>query len=169
MCRARNLAWICNRFSQRKGPCHGHAGARSAPAERLSGREHGVTSRANLSLAAFARAYIGRALASGCHWHQMSAARWDARSPLTTASGCLIPKSNCKLPRASNPRKLAITKLAPRSNRSASTARDFFYGRLFQVFLGGIDAGLGTGLILIGGGSADSNRADLHLVCGHNR
>ena len=113
MCRARNPAWICNRFSQRKGPCHGHAGALSAPAERLSGREQGVTSRANLSLAAFAWAYIGRALASGCHWHQMSAARWDARSPLTTASGCLIPKSNCKLPRASKPAKACNNKVSP--------------------------------------------------------
>ena len=96
-------------------------------------------------------------------------ARWDARSPLTAASGCPIRKSNCKLPRASNPRKLAITKLAPRSNRSASTARDFFLRRLFEVILGGIDAGLGTGLILIAGGSADADRADLHLVRGHDR
>jgi hypothetical protein len=42
-------------------------------------------------------------------------------------------------------------------------------GTLFEVILGGIDAGLGTGLILIAGGSADADRADLHLVRGHDR
>ena len=35
---------------------------------------------------------------------------------------------------------------------------------LFEVILGGIDAGLGAGLILIAGGSADADRADLHFA-----
>ena len=42
-------------------------------------------------------------------------------------------------------------------------------GTLFEVILGGIDAGLGTGLILIAGGSADADRADLPFVSGHDR
>ena len=41
-------------------------------------------------------------------------------------------------------------------------------GTLFEVILGGLDAGLGTGLILIAGGAADADRADLHLVRGHD-
>ena len=40
---------------------------------------------------------------------------------------------------------------------------------LFEVIPGGIDAGLGAGLILIAGGSADADRADLHFARGHNR
>ena len=48
-------------------------------------------------------------------------------------------------------------------------ARPTEFGYLFEVILGGIDAGLGAGLILIAGGSADADRADLHFVRGHNR
>ena len=33
-------------------------------------------------------------------------------------------------------------------------------GTLFEVILGGIDAGLGTGFILIAGGSADARHSD---------
>ena len=43
-------------------------------------------------------------------------------------------------------------------------------GTLFEVILGGIDAcRLSAGLILIGSGSADADRADLPFVSGHDR
>ena len=40
---------------------------------------------------------------------------------------------------------------------------------LLERILSGFDTGLGTGLVLVGGPTADADRADLHLVLSHDR
>ena len=40
---------------------------------------------------------------------------------------------------------------------------------LLERILSGFNTGLGTGLVLVGGATADANRADLHLVLSHDR
>ena len=40
---------------------------------------------------------------------------------------------------------------------------------LLERILSGFDTGLGTGLVLVGGPTADVDRADLHLVLSHDR
>jgi hypothetical protein len=40
---------------------------------------------------------------------------------------------------------------------------------LLERILSGFNTGLGTGLVLVGGATADADRADLHLVLSHDR
>ena len=39
----------------------------------------------------------------------------------------------------------------------------------FECILGGIDAGLGASLILVGAATTDADPADVHPILGHNR
>jgi hypothetical protein len=66
----------------------------------------------------------------------------------------------------------------PLARERSSDGRDHNGGQLHRIvpkdpllerILSGFNTGLGTGLVLVGGATADADRADLHLVLSHDR
>jgi hypothetical protein len=114
-----------------------------------------------LHLALVARYLVGADQLTLSRWRR----RWRSRR-LSRSWAASISRSNLKDARVTRWISAQLLNENPHTRciASAVTTRGSF-----EVILGGIDAGLGTGLILIAGGSADADRADLHLVRGHDR